>query len=103
MELPNDMKSYRARRDPWPWIIATAVLFAYVAVIGPMDHADRLAIEAEAKVLRAEVAALRPEPRARPRPFGKNCYPLQYYADQADGGAWLLRCVDMDLSKRIRS
>lgn len=101
MELPNDMKNFRARRAPWPWIIATAALLAYVLVVSPMDYADQLAIEAEVKVLRAEVAALRPAaPRARPNPFGKNCSPRQYYADQSDGGAWLLRCIDLDLSKK---
>lgn len=101
MELPNDTKNFRARRAPWPWIIATAVLLAVLLVVGPMDYAEQLDLEAEAKVLRAEIASLRPLPRAHTRsPISKDCRPLQYYADQPDGGAWLFRCLDMDLSKK---
>ena len=80
------------------WVLLLLALFT---VVGPMDYADALDREAELKVLRAELAALRTrfQPQARPAPLGVNCAARQYYADQSDG-RWLVRCVDADFTAR---
>jgi len=83
--MTDDLKHYRASYSPWPWIIAAAFVVAYLAVVGPMDYADRLDAQAELALLRTELAALRHVPRSRPAPLGVNCAPRQWYADQPDG------------------
>lgn len=52
----TDLNGYRAPRSPWPWIIGAAIAFAALTFVGPADFAAELEVEAEAKVLRAELA-----------------------------------------------
>jgi len=98
--MPDDLKNYRAPRSPWPWIIAVAIITALVAYVGPAHYANDLETEAELKLLRAEQAWRSFAPMARPAPLEIKCPSRQWYADQPDGGAWLVRCIDADYSHR---
>ena len=55
--LPEDLKNYRAPRNPWRRILGAALVAAAIAIIGPADFAAELAAEAEAKALRPLLAA----------------------------------------------
>ena len=90
-----DLKNYRApKRGPWPWIVGATLLIAATCIIGPMDFAERLRLEADNKVLRAklaryqrheaEVAPIRPHRKCRDKPF---------IARQADGHHWVISCA----------
>ena len=49
----HDLKNYRAPRRPWRWIAWAALTVAVTAVVGPIDYASQLDIEAAHKVARA--------------------------------------------------
>ena len=103
MNLPEDLKHYRAPRPIWSWIIAVAAIIAYVGYVGPSDQAEQITLEAENKVLRAELAAAQ-KLQAHPSPpvvWSKKCarQGKQVYAWQSDAGAWFVRCVDADLRR----
>ena len=51
--MNHELKNYRAPRNPWPWILTGAVIVAALTFVGPADFASELAMEAEAKILRA--------------------------------------------------
>ena len=92
--MTDDLKNYRAPRRPWPWILGAGLIVAMTCVVGPMDFADRLAMDAEIKVMRAELAALK-RPRAEIAPIRpwRRCGEKPFIARQADGGRWLIRCA----------
>ena len=52
----HDIKNYRAPRRPWRWIAWAALAVAFATVIGPIDYASQLDIEAAHKVARAAIA-----------------------------------------------
>ena len=87
------------------WFTATALVAAYLGIIGPMDYADALVIEAENKVLRAELAAAQklqahPSPREAPV-WSARCAKLglQFIALQSDAGMWRGYCVNANLGE----
>ena len=101
--MNEDLKHYRAKRNAWDFIAAAVLAVIFVGIVGPMDYAEDLDREAEIKLMRAELEALRhQEPRELARIWSARCERLrkQMIATQADGGQWRVRCVDADLSRR---
>lgn len=101
----GDLKRYRAPRNPWPWIIAAAVVIAYLTHVGPSEYADALSIEAENKVLRVELAKLR-RPQAQVAPIRPRCPDPQkqeFHAWQSDGGKWRAKCRDGFITAKVSS
>ena len=92
----DELKNYRAPRNPWPWILAAAVAIAYLTYVEPSGYADATAIEAENKVLRVELAKLQhPQAELAPiRPRCKDPKKAEFHAWQSDGGKWRAKCRD---------
>ena len=94
--LPEDLKNYRAPTGHWHGIIALAVVVAGLGIVGPIDFAYQLELEAQNKVMRAELAAKRrPQAQVAPvRPACRDPNKQQFHAWQSDGARWHARCRD---------
>ena len=92
----TDLKNFRAPRPWMRWFLAGALAVAAVSVMGPMDFASQLELEAENKLLRVELALLK-RPRAEVAPMWKRCPDpkrQEWHAVQPDGGRWRAWCRD---------
>ena len=98
--LPVDLKNYRSPRSPWGWIIGIAVVVAFGTIIGPLDYAWQLDLQAENTVLRAQLAAKPRQSELAPiRP--RRCGGEPYVVRQPDGGKWSSSCApEADLTRR---
>lgn len=97
-----DMKNYRAPSRPWRWIIGAALTVAFTCIVGPMDFADRLQIQAENKLMRVELATLK-KTQARIAPIRCiNKKRPDHIAMQPDGGDWRVHCRDGFITAVLR-
>ena len=92
----DELKNYRAPRSHWVAIMAVVALVGHLGIVGPIHYASDIEVEAELKVLRAELAAKR-LPQSQIAPIRQRCpdqRKQQFYAWQKDGGRWNATCID---------